>query len=258
MICNLAISQDSHGSRFYVDSIYSNHLSEYRRHNIYLPENYNAENKYPIVYATDGKEIKDNFIKTLLDSLITNKIIKPIIYVESFPNRKIVDSIDFGNGEIEYLELRNYEYVEAFSNSSEKPDLKNRFKNHMLYFKEELIPYVETKLKMNNNKRVFYGASNGAGFGINFINKYPNMVENFICFSPIGTNIDNLEWEAEKTYPTLYLEYGDNEPEYFKKEAEKIKENYNASVEFYIFNGEHENQYWNEQLKNVLVKIFKF
>ena len=71
-------------SKYYTDSIYSNSLSEYRKHNVYLPKGFNSKNNYPIVYATDGNNIEgNNFIKKPLDSLINNKIIKPIIYIES-------------------------------------------------------------------------------------------------------------------------------------------------------------------------------
>ena len=46
-------------SKFFTDSIYSKYLNEYRKHNIYLPQDFNDKNEYPIIYATDGSEIKE-------------------------------------------------------------------------------------------------------------------------------------------------------------------------------------------------------
>ena len=98
-------------SKYYTDSIYSNSLSEYRKHNIYLPKGFSPNKSYPIVYATDGNDIKDNsFIDKTLDSLINNNIINPIIYVESHSNRKIADSSGtIGNGKKYYLSYRNFD-----------------------------------------------------------------------------------------------------------------------------------------------------
>ncbi len=41
-------------SEFSTDSIFSKHLNEYRKHNVYLPKGFDKENEYPIIYATDG------------------------------------------------------------------------------------------------------------------------------------------------------------------------------------------------------------
>ena len=68
-------------SKYYTDSIYSNSLSEYRKHNTYLPKGFNAKNDYPIVYATDGFTInKNSFLKKSLDLLIENNVIENCVY----------------------------------------------------------------------------------------------------------------------------------------------------------------------------------
>ena len=80
-------------SQYFTDSMYSKSLSEYRKHNIYLPKGFDSKKNYPIVYATDGFTINENsFFFFILDSLIKNNIIKPIIFVESHCNTKIADS----------------------------------------------------------------------------------------------------------------------------------------------------------------------
>ena len=264
---NFASSQNSisNTSQFYTDSIYSKHLSEYRKHNIYLPKGYEMKKEYPIVYATDGIKIKkdvENINKKILDSLISNKIIKSIIYVESFCNVKIADSVIARNGKQIYLDYRNYEYVEINSKTSNNPELADRFDNHMSYFSEEFIPSIEKKLniKVKKTDRIFYGYSNGAGFGINLLNRHPDILGNFICFSTLGSNAKRLKWNTNTKYPKLYIEYGNEESYFFKEETENIIENYKLSKSFYqlnIFHGGHDYKKWNKEFGNTLIKILK-
>jgi enterochelin esterase-like enzyme len=83
-------------SKYYTDSIYSKSLSEYRKHNVYLPQNFNKQIKHSIIYATDGSSISaDDALKKTLDSLIENKIIKPLILIESYANSKIAETVHF-------------------------------------------------------------------------------------------------------------------------------------------------------------------
>ncbi|MDQ7918219.1 alpha/beta hydrolase-fold protein [Mesonia sp. MT50] len=174
--CQSKKSQSNSTSKFFTDSIYSEHLNEYQKHNVYLPKGFDRDKNYSIIYGTDGnKNLENSSIKKNLDSLIENHIIKPIIYIGSHSNDKIADSTSVrdNDGNKIYLHYRNFEYVEQDYLELINPNLADRFKNHMLYFKDELIPQVEEKLNPNSTKkdRLFYGVSNGAGFGANLLNK---------------------------------------------------------------------------------------
>lgn len=245
-------------SKYFTDSIYSNSLSEYRKHNIYLPKGFNSEKHYPIVYATDGNEIKgENFIKKPLDSLINNKIIKPIIYIESHSNKKVADSGTFGNGKKYYLLYRNFEYVENQSNDA---ILAKRFDNHMNYFKNEMITHIEKQFNQKNNKenRYFCGVSNGADFGLSLLNKYPDLIGTYLCFSAVGSN-SSKTWEQDIRYPNLYMIYGIEEGEWVSKENEYMKKVYAESNSFAHINsfvGGHDYRIWNEELIKLLTKLF--
>jgi enterochelin esterase-like enzyme len=251
-------------SKYYTDSIYSNSLSEYRKHNIYLPKGFNSEKHYPIVYATDGNEIKgENFIKKPLDSLINNKIIKPIIYIESHSNNKIADSTSttLGDGTKVKLQFRNFEYVDNDSNTQDLKHLSNRFKNHMSYFENELISYIEKKLNQKNTKenRYFYGVSNGAGFGMSLLNKHPELIGTYLCFSTFGGDIQTNAWKKDFIYPNLYLIYGIQEPFFLKNDADFIKIVYqdsNSFAEIRSFDGGHDYRIWNAELIKLLTKLF--
>ena len=248
-------------SKYYTDSIYSSALNEYRQHNIYLPKGFNKNNNYPIFYATDGNTIEGkNFIVKSLDSLINNEIIQPIIFIESHSNRKIADSTSstLGNGKKVKLLYRNFEYVE---NQTIDSILLKRFSNHMHYFKDELITHIEKQLNQKNNKenRYFYGVSNGGGFGMSLLNKNPNLIGTYFCFSVFGGDIQTNNWNNTTQYPNLYLIYGHEEPFFLKNDADFITEVYQNSNSYSFieeYEGGHDYRIWNTKLINFISNLF--
>lgn len=259
--CNkVSNNKTSIKSNYYTDSIYSKYLGEYRKHNIYLPKGFDIKNKYPIIYATDGGS-KITKKKNILDSLIDNNIIEPIIFIASFSNTKIADSTSTitGDGKKVYLNYRNFEYVDRKPSRTEDSLLVNRFQNHMFYFSDELIPTIEKTFnqKLSKNNRYFYGVSNGAGFGLSLLNTYPELIGTYICFSTFGGDIQTNPWQKDVEYPFLYLEYGSNEPFFLKEDAEFIKSKYkelDLSCEVKEFNGGHDNEIWNKEFAVILSK----
>ncbi|MFN1835294.1 alpha/beta hydrolase [Balneola sp. MJW-20] len=251
------------GSEYYVDSLYSESLGEFRKHNVYLPDSFDAQKNYPIIYATDGERSTDNsFIKAMLDSLISNEIIEPVIYIGSHSNDKVVGGAT-GQGEggsTFAMQYRNFEYVDNDKHMADMPDLKDRFKDHMKYFTDELIPSVEETLNQDPGpeNRIFYGFSNGAGFGANLLNRHPSLIGTYICYSTLGSGVADNEWSADIRFPDLYLKYGDQEAEVFRQEAEALVQKYEESGSFYemeVFNGGHDDQIWNKKLPETLMKI---
>jgi enterochelin esterase-like enzyme len=250
-------------SKYYTDSIYSKSLSEYRKHNVYLPQNFNKQIKHSIIYATDGSSISaDDAIKKTLDSLIENKIIKPIILIESFSNQKVADSSGtFGDGRKLYLQYRNFEYVNDNAAETENQLLAARFDNHKSYFKDELIASVENKFnqKLNKKDRYFYGSSNGAGFGMSLLNTHPNTIGTYLCFSTFGGNAQTNNWEKGVDYPDLYLKYGKYEPPFLKDDADFLTSKYtelNQFIEVEEFEGGHDRKKWKESFNATIIKLF--
>ena len=103
------------------------------------------------MYATDGGVIngKHPIIKSL-DSLIDHELIKP--FSKNYSNNKIADSTSttLGNGKKVNLTYRNFEYIREQATNKSPQELKDRFNNHMAYFKDELIPFIENELNQNN------------------------------------------------------------------------------------------------------------
>lgn len=249
-------------SKFFTDSIYSKHLSEYRKHNVYLPKGFDNAKKYSIIYSTDGNDIKENsFYKRTLDSLIDNRIIKPIILIKSYSNKKIADSSrTLGNGDTMYLAYRYFEYVNQYSEGFNSPKLANRFENHMQYFNNELISSVENKFnqKLTKKDRYFYGVSNGAGFGLHLLNTHPESIGTYLCFSTFGGDIQSNTWQSNVDYPKLYLEYGSDEPSFLKEDAEFLDVKYTELKLFSNineFDGGHDYKIWNEKFIEIISKI---
>lgn len=252
-------------SKFYTDSIFSLQLSEFRKHNVYLPKNFNSDLKYPIIYATDGSKTTENsFYKTLLDSLIDHNSIRPVILIASHSNNKIADSTSSstGDGNKVYLQYRNFEYVDRKPTRPEDSLLVNRFKNHIIYFKEELTTEVETEFKQTLNKtnRYFYGVSNGAGFGMSLLNMYPDKIGTYICLSIFGGDIQSNTWKTDVNYPDLYVQYGSEEPFFLKLDADFLKSKYaelNLYAEINEFEGGHDYKKWQEAFTETIIKLFK-
>ncbi len=250
-------------SKFITDSIYSKYLKEYRKHNVYLPKDFNSNKSYPMIFSTDGgTNLTDK--KTELDSLINNKIIKPIIFIASFSNSKIADSTSttLGNGKKVYLNYRNFEYVDRKPIRLEDSLLIDRFSNHKLYFTNELITQTEKiyNQKAKKENRYFYGVSNGAGFGLSLLNSNPELIGTYICFSTFGGDIQTNVWNEKTKYPNLYLRYGSEEPFFLKDEAEYLISKYTASnsfIETKEFEGGHNNKFWKKDFIEIINRVFK-
>ncbi len=255
-------------SVIFTDSIYSRYLSEYRKHNVYLPKNFNPKNKYPIIYATDGSDIDDEdfYFKESLkkfDSLIENNIIKPFIFIASYYNKEytniLVDTSE--NGKRYFYPFRNIEFEKFNSTQTKDTIFTNRYNNHMQYFKDELITKVEGDFKqsLERNDRYFYGSSAGAGFGISLLNKFPNKIGTYLCFSAYGGNIQSKKWKNNIEYPTLYFQYGTEElllkddANYLKSKYQELNSNYYTKQ----FNGGHNYKTWDKEFIKIITQLFK-
>ncbi|MDT0557258.1 alpha/beta hydrolase-fold protein [Ichthyenterobacterium sp. W332] len=266
MLCSCKDDKTSRtqASQYIIDSIYSKYLSEYRKHDIYLPQDFNEDLNYPIIYGTDGSSNVSD-LKSILDSLIGNAIIKPVIFVASHSNGKVADSTTAKRGDGTSLSLayRYFEYTnQYYAQDSSYVHLKHRFANHMDYFSEEFIPQFETKYKQEatNNSRFFYGVSNGAGFGMSLLNTHPNRIGTYLCFSIFGGDIQTNTWNSNTSYPNLYIRYGSEEPFFLKDNAEFLQTKYqelNRFIDVKTFNGGHSDKFWKQEFINILSEVLK-
>ncbi|PQB03543.1 alpha/beta hydrolase [Aureitalea marina] len=252
-------------SRYYTDSLYSEQLNEFRKHDIFLPAGFDPAKQYPILYAADGQfGGADDYLKRTLDSLILAEVIPPMIYAGSHSNSK-ESKIGMGqdeNGNTFAMQYRFFEYVESEDWGDVDPSLDQIFQRHMNYFTQEFIPTIEKEFSQEPEMkdRIFYGVSNGAGFGANLLNKQPEIIGNYILYSTVGSNANDNPWNADVTYPNLYLQYGSEEDDAFREESELLESKYmesNSFVDLKVYKGGHEERIWKVLLPQTLGDIYR-
>lgn len=238
-------------SKIINDTIFSKYLNEDRLISVYLPKGYLKSNVYPVVYAADGQIIVDSY-KKMLDSLINNKTLSKFILIGVHSNERKISGKVF--------EYRNYEYVKGFSGSKDTT-LAQLYVNHYKFFTQEVINYAEMNygVSTDDKDRIFYGTSNGAGFGVSIGAENPNLFSNYICFSMAGGNYKNLNWDISN-YPYYYLSYGSQEPAPFIKGAIEFEEfltQNNYKHEQTVYEGGHNRKMWRKEFFNIIPKILK-
>ena len=239
-------------SRFFTDSLFSKSLDEQRLLTVYLPNGYDEMSsiKYPVVYATDGQIINESY-RLRIDSLITNKLIKPFILIGSHSNETRVSG---------RTEIRTYDYLPG--NPKIKNPYSDRFVNHMKFFTNELVSYAESKymLSQKPEERMFYGISNGADFGISLALAHSDQFKQFILLSIFQGTKEKFKWQ-KKDGIYLYIGYGSKEEGHVLEEAIRLQKycvKKNVSHILVTWNGAHERKYWELTFEKALKKMLPY
>jgi len=236
----LIIAQSKENMIIKIDSIHSKYLNEYRKFFIYIPNLNDNISKYDVIYATDGQEILDGKYISKLDSLIQKKSIKPTVFIGVFSNEK-------KNGYNSYL--RNVEYT--YGNSP-------RYLNHKKFFAHELMQHINKNYDLSNKigKKIFYGFSNGAAFGIDIFICDNKKFDFYMCFSPLGVNVENLEKIKNNKLSKLFIAYGNKEIfialDEYKKLCDKLKKS-NVDFDELVYTGGHDRILWKNFFFQALV-----
>lgn len=235
-------------SQLLIDSIQSNYLNETRKFNIYLPENFNAQINYPIIFSTDGQMFLDDNYKHILDSLISSKLIQPLIFIGLYSNEKEVSK---GIG------FRQYEYTKDFSINDSIA--QQRYRNHNSFFVEEIRDSIRLKYFINveSTNTTFYGCSNGGGYGVTLFLQNNKSFKNYICFSPLG-NIKVPKLNKDNKL-NLYTAYGENElfilVDKYKLLIKALNKN-RYTFENIVYNGGHDRNSWKHEFTSKIVELF--
>lgn len=175
----------------------------------YIPDLHNHVGKLPILYFLHGRGGDENFIelldiKGIADSLISSKIIEPLIIV--CPRMENTRGLNTTS--------------KLYINETCDSDINiGRYED---YFIKEVIPFVEKEFNVSG--RFIGGVSAGGYAAIHYALKYPEM------FSRIGGHMPAIEIELDKS-DILY--YGDEEGFHI-----------NNPLEFNGFNQYHQLQSW--------------
>ncbi|WP_379925380.1 alpha/beta hydrolase-fold protein [Mariniflexile jejuense] len=228
------------GSLSNLKIIKSTVLNKSLLYKIYLPPLYKVNKKLPVIYINDG----DNYIKKaslpkVLDSLISNDIIEPVVAV--------------------FLEPRDEK--ENWRNIRQELFLCNPL--FVSFFTNEFIPTIEKLYTVSNhpNDRSIMGVSFGGLAAAYIADNAPNTFKNVIMQSPAFhpcKDIYNSFYMKPKKDFKMYLSYGTG------KDTEKqdipfiqILKNkgYNLKINR-VEGANHEWSVWQEQLDDILVYFF--
>ncbi|EKE40601.1 hypothetical protein ENUP19_0305G0088 [Entamoeba nuttalli] len=243
--------------------IHSNILSQDIEYTLYKPDGYSDSIKYPIVYLLHGMDSDcQSFyqygLKEILDDYITNKIIKPTLFVT--PN------------------AFNSFYVDKYDGTF----------NYEQFFFEEFIPYIEALVSVDTNQsnRSIAGISMG-GYGAALYSlKHKELFSACSPMSPALLPENTLKLlDDNNDIKKLLLSIFGNE-EYFKQNnfntivkssskgtftmpyrvcigkqdylyqyvipSKTIMENAEMNNYWYIGDGEHNVEFWKSQIPDTL------
>lgn len=101
---SLTVSAQESVSHLIIDSLQSQYLKNIRKFCLYLPPRFNSQQAYPIIVATDGQTLEEGNYKSVLDSLITAKRVKPFVLIGAYADETPACGVTVRN--LEYLRSR--------------------------------------------------------------------------------------------------------------------------------------------------------
>lgn len=217
-----------------------------RKGGIYLPEGVKAKDELPVIYMADGLVFKDCSFKSMMDSLIDLKAIRPVVIACSYENKKTVPGYR--------VSYRNAEYVEALAKNDNT--LAQLFENHNNFFVNEFIPYIEKEAPVSKSAadRIFFGTSNSADYGITLSLRNQGLISEYWCYSPVYSDIKDYGMLSSET--SYRICWGIKEEvgmeDYFPDLLKDIRKR-GGKVHSWVFNGGHDREMWkywfSEELK---------
>lgn len=216
---------------------------------IYLPKDYSKSKEYPVIYMLDGLVFKENDYKTLMDSLIDNGCISPVIIACSFENKEPVPGFN--------ITYRNAEFVESISRKDGK--LSSLFNKHYNFVTQDFISFIEKKYPVSKERdgRTFYGTSNSADFGITLSMRDQSLFSEYWCFSPVNSNIEQYGMlEDNETYRICWgVKEELNRLDYFPALVNSIRKR-GGNVKSWVFDSGHDRGQWRKYFAEELKRKF--
>lgn len=219
---------------------------------VYLPQDYDSHKSYPVIYMEDGLVFKEGEYRHLIDSLILNKVIRPVIVACSYEDKSPVDGYE--------LAVRNAEYVEALA--AQDTVLDRMFENHLRYFTDEFVPTIRKKFAVSEKtgESIYYGTSNSADFGLTLSMRHPELFSEYWCFSPVYSDLG--KYGMLKQEVSYMICWGAKEEaaisfDYFPSLVQSIRKR-GGSVTSWDFNDGHDRGNWQAEFIKLLVKRFPY
>ncbi|AMA49597.1 MULTISPECIES: alpha/beta hydrolase [Flavobacterium] len=182
-----------------VDEITSSILNEKRILNIYLPQGYNKQERYPVIYVLDGSADEDFIHIAGLVQYFT------FPWIERIP-KSIVVGIANKDRKRDFTSIPNQQIVRDRYPTSGGSD------KFMAFIENELQPYISKNYTTTNEKTII-GQSLGGLLATEILFKKPHLFDQYIIISP------SLWW---------------NDGELLKLNPDVLKENFQQNKSIYI------------------------
>ncbi len=187
-------------------TIHSTELNEDRTLNIYLPEGYNSNESYPVIYLLDGSADED-FIH--------------IAGLVQFANFEWVNllpkSIVVGISNVD--RKRDFTFQTTIEKDKKDYPTTGSSEKFISFIEKELHPFIEKKYKTNASKTII-GQSLGGLLATEILYKKPTLFSQYIIISP------SLWWDNESM---------------FKVKAKFLDKDFNQKTKIFISVGKEGN-----------------
>ena len=224
------------GSIVRVENFSSKYITN-RNIDIWLPQDYNVNKKYAVLYMQDGQMLFDSnttwnkkswMMQSSITKLIKENIIKEVIVVGIWNGGERRHSEYFPQKPFEMLTTEQKNSIKVAvrqNNASVFNNYELNADNYLKFMVEELKPFIDKKFSTNTNfdNTFIAGSSMGGLISMYAICEYPNVFGGAICMSTHWPGIFEMEnnpipqafrsyLEANLPNPKnhkLYFDYGD-------------------------------------------------
>lgn len=241
--------KDLNNSTVETMEINSTNLNHSKKISIYLPIGYDAEKTYPAIYMECGRQWEEFRYKHIIDSLTETGDIVPLIVVCSTEDNMRISGTD------------HYYYEAELSSATAKGNaaLETINNNYLSFYLNELIPAVESKYPISKDKedRIFYGTMYSADFGITVGMNNPDLFDEYWCFSPGHSSVEQFGMIPGKT--KFRICWGTKETvnadDYYPLLTSGIRKR-GGSITKWSFEGIPSGRNWRTAFKKCLIEKF--
>lgn len=210
-------------------------------YSVYLPQGYSTNQKYPVVYVTDGYEYlheRMGNMHTVLDNLIADKKIEPVVAVF-----------------VDHREPVNR------SNNKRMDELAMNSK-YLSFFSDDLVPFIESTYSVSNDpkQRAIIGTSMGGLTSAYFAFTKPGVFGMAGIQSPAfwyKTEIYNVCDNSENPPVKIFLTTGViNDAQDGARKMRDILEKNTCAYQYSETNQGHSWGNWRDTLDDILIYFF--
>lgn len=167
-----------------------------RDYDIYvrLPDGYEQDKnkQYPVIYSLDGQ----------WDFKMLDSICGGLVY-DKFMPEVIIVGITYSGEDADYGSLRALDYTPVrdlyFGGGGDGPKF-------LAFFKEQLIPFVESTYRADPSQRVLMGSSFGGTFTLYALFSDPALFQGYLSGSPVVVYGNRFAFKQEVEYADSHTE----------------------------------------------------